>query len=142
LERINLRPANSVILDWMLPAPAQGAIMVVCREDDQFSFKACDQFNDKHTAQCTKIERDFLRTLLGGCSTPISAHAEIKNDKIYFKGNILSLDGTIKVEIEKAIDIEGSENIGINAANELLAMGGKEIADEIRKSGVSLNDEV
>jgi hydroxymethylbilane synthase len=142
LERINLRPANSVILDWMLPAPAQGAIMVVCREDDQFSFKACDQFNDKHTAQCTKIERDFLRTLLGGCSTPISAHAEIKNDKIHFKGNILSLDGTKKVEIEKAIDIEGSENIGINAANELLAMGGKEIADEIRKSGVSLNDEV
>jgi hydroxymethylbilane synthase len=31
LERIDLRPENSVELDWMLPAPAQGAIMVVCR---------------------------------------------------------------------------------------------------------------
>jgi len=29
LERIGLRPDNAVELDWMLPAPAQGAIMVV-----------------------------------------------------------------------------------------------------------------
>jgi hydroxymethylbilane synthase len=34
LERIGLRPEKSTDLDWMLPAPAQGAIMVVCREDD------------------------------------------------------------------------------------------------------------
>ncbi len=34
LERIGLRPDDSVELDWMLPAPAQGAIMVVCREGD------------------------------------------------------------------------------------------------------------
>src|SRR5438045_1616543 len=46
LERINLRPENSVDLDWMLPAPAQGAIMVVCREDDPVSFEACKNFND------------------------------------------------------------------------------------------------
>ncbi|HVT86511.1 MAG TPA: hydroxymethylbilane synthase [Chitinophagaceae bacterium] len=142
LERINLRPANSIVLDWMLPAPAQGAIMVVCREDDQFSFQACDQFNDAHTAQCTKIERDFLRTLLGGCSTPISAYAEIKNDKVYFKGNIFSLDGNKKVEIEKAIPVNESHGFGIKAAEELLANGGNEIADSIRKNSISLNDEV
>ncbi len=29
LERIGLRPDNAVELDWMLPAPAQGAIMIV-----------------------------------------------------------------------------------------------------------------
>src|SRR5215203_2476056 len=41
LERIHLRPRKSVDLDWMLPAPAQGAIMVVCREEDDISFDAC-----------------------------------------------------------------------------------------------------
>ncbi len=142
LERINLRPSNSIVLDWMLPAPAQGAIMVVCRQDDQFSFEACQHFNDANAARCTKVERDFLRVLLGGCSTPISALAEIKNDTVYFKGNILSLDGTKKVEIEKSLPIEESEEIGINAANELLTIGGKEIAENIRKKSVSLNDEV
>jgi hydroxymethylbilane synthase len=34
LERIGLRPENSIELDWMLPAPAQGAIMIVCKEED------------------------------------------------------------------------------------------------------------
>ncbi|HEY8690472.1 MAG TPA: hydroxymethylbilane synthase, partial [Chitinophagaceae bacterium] len=52
LERINLRPENSIDLNWMLPAPAQGAIMVVCREDDPFSFDACKLFNDEDTALC------------------------------------------------------------------------------------------
>src|SRR6185369_5480111 len=66
LERINLRPVNSIVLDWMLPAPAQGAIVIVCREDDLFSFEACHKLNDEETALCTKIERDFLRQLLGG----------------------------------------------------------------------------
>jgi len=120
LERINLRPKNSVDLNWMLPAPAQGAIMVVCREDDSFSFEACKFFNNVDTALCTKIERDFLRTLLGGCSTPISALAEVKNDKIVFKGNICSVDGKEKIEIEKKTSIKDSEQLGVNAANEIL----------------------
>ncbi len=72
----------------MLPAPAQGAIMVVCRQDDEYILNVCESFNDKLTELCTKIERDFLRKLLGGCSTPISALAEVKDEKIYFLGNI------------------------------------------------------
>ena len=53
------------------------------------ALNACTSFNHEETALCTKIERDFLRTLMGGCSTPISALAEIKKDN-NFKGNILS----------------------------------------------------
>src|SRR5580765_5220899 len=66
LERINLRPKDSIELDWMLPAPAQGAIMVVCRQGDDFCLESCASFNDVDTASCTKVERDFLKTLLGG----------------------------------------------------------------------------
>lgn len=59
LERINLRPTNSIDLDWMLPAPAQGAIMVVCREGDSKCFDACQIFHHAETALCTQLERDF-----------------------------------------------------------------------------------
>lgn len=120
LERINLRPENSVDLNWMLPAPAQGAIMIVCREDDSFSFDACKDFNDADTALCTKIERDFLRTLLGGCSTPISALAEVKGDAIFFKGNICSTDGKDIIEIEKESSKQNSGQLGVDAVNEIL----------------------
>jgi len=134
LERINLRPENAVDLDWMLPAPAQGAIMVVCREDDYFSLDACRHFNHSHTALCTKIERDFLKALLGGCSTPISALALIKDDMICFRGNILSVDGKEKVEIEKIIDLEKFHNLGDIAAIEILDKGADKIADTIRNA--------
>jgi hydroxymethylbilane synthase len=120
LERINLRPENSVDLDWMLPAPAQGAIMIVCREDDSIAFEACQKFNDADTALCTKIERDFLRTLLGGCSTPISALAEVKDEEIILRGNICSTDGKEIIEIEKESAMQHSELLGINTANEIL----------------------
>jgi hydroxymethylbilane synthase len=132
LERIGLRPKESIELDWMLPAPAQGAITVVCRENDQYAFAACQLFNDEHTALCTAIERDFLRALLGGCSTPISALATIMNDQVHFEGNILSLDGKEKATIEKTIAINNSNNLGSIAAKELLANGGQVIADQIR----------
>ena len=131
LERINLRPEKSIDLDWMLPAPAQGAIMVVCREADTDSFKACQVFNDVETALCTKIERDFLRALLGGCSTPISALAEIKNDSIYFRGNIVAVDGSAKIGIEKSALVSASNDLGNIAANEILEQGGQAIVDTI-----------
>lgn len=135
VERIGLRPDNSIDLDWMLPAPAQGAIMVVCRTGDEQCLKACHHLNDADTAICTKVERDFLRTLLGGCSTPISALAEIKNETVYFSGNILSIDGKEKVEIEKTCPVSEIKDFGITAAHELLNNGGQKIADSIQHAG-------
>ncbi len=134
LERINLRPQNTIELDWMLPAPAQGAIMIVCREDDRFCLQECALLNDTATATCTKIERDFLRTLLGGCSTPISALAEIKEDIIYFRGNILSPDGNKKVMIEKTLTSNQFDEAGKILAEEILTNGGQKIAASIRNA--------
>lgn len=135
LERIGLRPSQSVELDWMLPAPAQGAIMVVCRAADAAILQTCAAFNDDPTATCTKIERDFLRALLGGCSTPISALAEVNKDTIYFQGNILSTDGKEKAAIEKTIPFGETTDAGKKLAAELLANGGQAIADHIQQNG-------
>src|SRR5437762_4237431 len=132
LERLGLRPENSIELDWMLPAPAQGAIMVVCRDDDQFSLDACKNFDDTDTALCTKIERDFLKGLLGGCSTPISALAQIKKDKVHFNGNMLSPDGKEKTETSFLIDKARAAELGKTAAEKILDEGGKAVAEKIR----------
>ena len=136
VERINVRPENSIDIDWMLPAPAQGAIMVVCNEDDLYTKKACAALNDESTALCTKIERDFLKTLMGGCSTPISALAEIKNDEVYFKGNIFSLDGKEFLETEKTIDINNAGSLGVDAAKILLNKGADKITAAIRNANI------
>ncbi len=134
LERIHLRPENAVDLDWMLPAPSQGAIMVVCREQDNDAKDVCSILNHADTALCTKIEKDCLRTLMGGCSTPISALAILKNKTVHFRGNIFSLDGKEKVEIEKKIHKDQAGETGFEAANELLRNGGRQISDAIRNA--------
>jgi hydroxymethylbilane synthase len=122
LERIGLRPDNAITLDWMLPAPAQGAIMVVSRDGDAESQDACSPLNDADTALCTKIERDFLRALMGGCSTPISALARIASGKLHFEGNVLSVDGKDKKEISRVVDADMAGNIGFEAGNEIAAL--------------------
>jgi hydroxymethylbilane synthase len=131
LERINLRPSTSMELDWMLPAPAQGAIIVVCRNEDIFSYEACQKLNHEETALCTKVEKDFLRTLLGGCSTPISALAEVKNGELVFRGNIFTVDGSKRVDIERTVSISDAVNLGELAALDMLSEGGHEIAESI-----------
>ncbi len=134
LERVGLRPENSIELDWMLPAPAQGAIMVVCRLEDRNTWNACQPMNDEHTATCVKAERDFLRTLMGGCSTPISALASVNEGRLKITGNILSHDGTQKLEVEKETLLEKSYSLGVDAALEILDNGGGQLMEAIRNS--------
>lgn len=131
LERIGLRPVNAIELDWMIPAPAQGALLVVCREGDEALLRSCAKLNDERTSFCTKIERDFLSALMGGCSTPIGALAEIENEEVYFRGNISGRDGKRVLNIEKRISIELAASLGISAAHEMLADGGIELIREI-----------
>lgn len=127
LERINKIPEASQVIEWMLPAPAQGAIMVVCRSDDAFAMEVCKLLDDSATSLCTRTERDFLRTLLGGCSTPISAYANLENGYLRFRGNMLSPDGKQIAEIEKTADHDNCKELGTKAALELLSKGGEKI---------------
>ncbi len=135
LERINLRPEKAIDLDWMLPAPAQGAVMVVCREGETEIFNSCQQLHHNETAICAHAERNFLRQLMGGCATPISALAQIQGDQIFFQGNVVSLDGRQKVDISTNVPISVGAAIGTEAGQEILAMGAEEIIQEIRNAG-------
>lgn len=138
LERIGLRPTNSITLDWMLPAPAQGAIVVVCREQDAWILTACAPFNDNLTALCTHIERDFLRAMQGGCSLPIAALAFVEGENIVFRGNICTLNGSDKIEISGKTPINECENLGKMAAHDLLLKGGRGLLKAIKTPPASL----
>lgn len=135
LERINLRPEKAIDLDWMLPAPAQGAVMVVCREGETEIFNSCQQLHHNETAICAHAERNFLRQLMGGCATSISALAQIQGDEIFFKGNVVSLDGREKVDISTTVSVSIGAEIGTEAGQEILAMGAAEIIQAIRNAG-------
>ena len=105
LERLDLLPSYAaakapfgglgaaIVLDWMIPAPAQGIVGIVCRDNDEATKQKCAEINNQDAFIAGYIERQFLRTLLGGCSVPISALAVTDGDKIKFIGAIHSFDG-------------------------------------------------
>jgi hydroxymethylbilane synthase len=125
----------------MLPAPAQGAIMVVCREGDNYAFESCQFLNDEETALCTKIERDFLSALSGGCSTPISALAEVKNNEVIFKGNIVTPDTYHWAGCDVTYRLEDSADLGFIAAKLMLSKGGQAIIDHMKNAGLTIRNE-
>lgn len=132
LERINLKPENYLNLDWMIPAPAQGAMVVVAMENDSFCREILQKLNDENTNICTKIERDFLRTLEGGCTAPIGAFAQIIHGQIELNGVLLSLDGQTKIEVKQQTSLNNYHNFGAHCAQEVLANGGIDLMQSIK----------
>ena len=122
-----------MVLDWMIPAPAQGAMVIVAMEKDDFCKEATSKLNHFESEICTTIERQFLKTLEGGCTAPIGAFAEVFEDKIRFQGVLFSLDGTEKLEIERTIEISRYKNFGQETALEILENGGKELMEIIKR---------
>lgn len=132
LERIGLVPVGSKEITWMLPAPAQGAIMVMCRENDEATIAACAMLNHLHTDACTGVEKDFLRILMGGCTTPISALAVTDGKEVYAQASIFSVDGKRQARSSKTVSIEECGLLGALLAEEIFAAGGREIAAELQ----------
>ena len=139
LERIKLLPKDALELDWMLPAPAQGAMLVVAMESNPEMVAASAKLNHEPSALQVAIERDFLRTLEGGCTAPIGALAQIKDQKVYFEGNLFSLDGKEKIAITKEIGLNNSKGFGETCAKEVLANGGLELMQKIKDEINSIN---
>lgn len=136
LERINLKPKDFINLEWMIPAPAQGAMVVVAMANDTFSLNALSELNHVETEICTYIERQFLKVLEGGCTAPIGAIATYNenDDTIHFKGVLLSIDGKQKLEVAKVVAIEEWKKLGYYCAKEILENGGETLMKSIKES--------
>ena len=132
LERIEIKPENFIDLNWMIPAPAQGAMLVVAMENDEYSRKALSALNHKESETCVHIEREFLKVLEGGCTAPIGGLARIVKDQVHFHGALFSIDGQQKIEVERSLPLDQVKDMGRNCALEILENGGKELMKEIK----------
>ncbi|MFK7833279.1 MAG: hydroxymethylbilane synthase [Winogradskyella sp.] len=134
LGRLELTPENSVNLSWMIPAPAQGAVMIAALKADEETRAICAEINDEQTEICTSIEREFLNRLEGGCTAPIGALAYVnKTGELNFKGILLSKDGTKKIEVSKVATIGSHYNIAEFCADYIIGKGGRILIDELER---------
>jgi hydroxymethylbilane synthase len=87
----------------------------------------------EETALCVGIERDFMRTLEGGCTAPIGGYAEVNGDSVSFKGLLSAIDGKDQKGVFKIANLKEARSLGVESAKEILANGGKALMDEIKK---------
>ncbi len=129
LERLGKEKEVKKVFDKkeMLPAGGQGALAVQIKKSSNSLKEVVQKINDSKTMIEVKCERAFLRELGASCSTPVGVHAEIENDKITLRTQLLSFNGNEifetkssgKAELEKAIEI------GISAAQKVKKDAGK-----------------
>jgi hydroxymethylbilane synthase len=120
--------------EFMLPAVGQGALAVEARLGDGRIAEMLRVLHHTPTAIATSAERALLRRLEGGCQIPIGAYGQIREDGIRIDAVIGSLDGKRVVRGTKGGPVAEAEKVGIELAEELMRLGGKEILEEIRSS--------
>jgi hydroxymethylbilane synthase len=129
LSRLGRAAEATEILDpmLMLPAPAQGALAVECREDDGGLLELLAVLDDPATRAAVTAERALLAKLEAGCSAPVAALAEVAEGddgpEIYLRGAVFSPDGRFGVRLSRTGTPAEAEQVGRLLAADLLAEG-------------------
>jgi len=141
LDRLGRSPviARRLPLEEFLPAPAQGALAMVCRAEDIRTREALAMQDDAASRRAAEAERALLRHLRGGCRAPVGAFAALENGTLRLRGRVLSLDGREALDGEEAgpcLSIADAVDIGRRLAERLLGAGASRLIDASRAVGL------
>ena len=114
-----------------LHAVGQGALGIECKKGDDEIIKIINVLNHEETNKRCLAERSFLRELEGGCQVPIGVNSAVRNDSIYLKGMVASIDGKRLIKDYSEGNINDPEKIGKTLAGKLKSKGADEILKEI-----------
>jgi hydroxymethylbilane synthase len=125
LVRLGRHAEVSEILDpsLMLPAPAQGALAVECRDEDADLIDALALLDDQATRAAVTAERTLLATLEAGCSAPVAGLAEVNEQMIHLRGAVFSPDGRVALRLSRSGTHTDAADIGRLLADDLLRAG-------------------
>lgn len=108
-----------------LPAPAQGAIAIECRNDDPRILGLCAALDDTDTRICVEAERAMNRALHGSCHVPVAALARREGSQLLLQGLVGAVADGRSVRAEGGGDAEAPEALGLRVADALLAQGAR-----------------
>jgi len=133
LARLGRLSAVTETLDplQVLPAPAQGALAVECRGDDQRTRPLLATLDDAGSRACVVAERTTLAALEAGCSAPVAAYAELAEGEdgpeLFLRASVTALDGSDGVRGLTTGPPTAAERLGRELAAELLDRGAAEL---------------
>jgi len=89
-----------------IPAPAQGALALQIREDDQKLAAVLIQLTDQETLTTVQIERKILNLLEGGCQLPLGVYVEHAGEEFRVWASLAENWRDMPVRIHRSGDAE------------------------------------
>ena len=134
IKRLNFENRIAEYLDEtiMLPAVGQGALSIECRQNDPKMVSILAKLDDPETRTVVMAERAFLNRLGGSCQVPIAGFGKIEKDKFFLSGLVADLDGKTLCRDSHSGPVNLSENIAVELAERLMAMGADKILEELK----------
>ncbi|MEM2856527.1 MAG: hydroxymethylbilane synthase [Candidatus Nitrosocaldaceae archaeon] len=115
-----------------VPAPCQGSLAVVARDDDKRLITILRSIEDANSRLESIAERSLLAEMNAGCKFPLGAVARVIGNKIMLYSSISSLDASKRIYAEMYDDKYNADILGKKVAKELISKGAIEIAKEWR----------
>ncbi|HSR42438.1 MAG TPA: hydroxymethylbilane synthase, partial [Longimicrobiales bacterium] len=110
-----------------LPAPGQGALAVVAREDDAAVRGELETLDDAASRAAVVAERSVLEALGGGCQMPIAALGLPFDGGLRLWALVASPDGTRLVRSDRTGSVDDPRGLGGEVAAILRERGAREI---------------
>ena len=91
LKRLSLQNRISRVftIDEMIPSASQGILAVQGRQGDDYSY--LENFHSRESEIVSRAERQFLKTLGGGCSSPVAVYGQLTNNELLLTGMYVDL---------------------------------------------------
>lgn len=115
---------ETLSIEQMLPAVAQGAIGIECREGDKRVLDYLAPLACADTMACVTAERAVLAALDGSCRTPIAALATLNDGTISLRALVLRPDGSEALETTREGPVSDALALGEDAGAELKQRAG------------------
>lgn len=116
--------------ETIMPAPAQGALAVEARVDDEEAVAAINTLLDAEAMAQAAGERTVLARLEAGCTAPVAATSHLADGQITVRGGVFALDGSRQILAEATGEVESAAQLGTEVSDSLFAQGAAEILSE------------
>lgn len=100
VQRLGIMPPAMRRLAWMVPAPAQGAIGIIGRANDNQLSSVWQSVSHAETVRNVGLERELLRRLSAGCLAPVGIHSERRQGMLHVRAIVLSESGDRKADAD------------------------------------------
>ena len=121
----------------MIPASGQAALGIEIVDNPEVE-RLVSILNDEDAIIETRVERDFITVLQGGCQVPIGVNAEIKGDSIHVKAILGLPDGSELIVEEMSASKADYAPVGKALAQKVLDKGARTLLD--RAEHIALNE--